>query len=106
VVSRGEPDYEFDIELIVTLPNTDLWNRYRDSAERSLKNFMFEAERLPEKDIFPWVVVSDALNHIPPAPSPYVCSNLYRRVLSCMEINTHPGSKERGSKVYWRRLPQ
>ncbi len=40
-VSRGEPDYKFDVELMIILPYTDLWNRYRDSAERSLKNFMF-----------------------------------------------------------------
>jgi hypothetical protein len=51
-VSRGEPDYEFDIELIVILPRTELWNRYRDSGERNLRNFMLEAEQMPEKDIF------------------------------------------------------
>jgi len=98
-LSRGEPDREFEVDSMVILPDTELWNICSQAAEPILFDFMKRTEELPKEKLFPFLIVSDSPTGIPPAPAICVCSNLYRRILSCVDIEIHPGSKERGPRV-------
>ena len=53
---------------------------------------MSKTESLSKDEIFPFLVCSNSLNVVPPAPDDRVCSRIYERVLSCLPLSTRPGS--------------
>jgi hypothetical protein len=91
----GQPDTEFALDSVVTLPNSDTWKLRRLAPQDPrLLELMKNIEDLPKKKLFPLLLFSEDLSLAPPPPNEARCSSLYERVLSCLDIREHPGSKK------------
>ena len=91
--AEGEPDREFEVQSIVVLPGTELWDRYRTESVGMVHEFMTKVEKAPRDEIFPFLTLSNLWHLTPPAPSEMMQARVYERVLSCLDIEDHPGSK-------------
>ena len=90
---EGEPGEEFSIEEMVILPETDLWHLYRAEAYGIVYTFMSKVESSSQDETFPFLILSAEVHLSPPAPAKEMQSRIYDRVLSCLELKDHPGSK-------------
>jgi len=65
-----------------------------------MHQFMLDTEVLPQEKLFPFFIFSDTQENIfPPAPGEAMCSRIYERVLSCVDISDRPGSKTMADRV-------
>jgi hypothetical protein len=96
---EGTPDDEFSIEEMVILPDTDLWHHYRADAWGIMDTFMSKVESSSQDDNFPFLILSAELHLSPPTPAKEMQSRIYDRVLSCLELKDHPGSKAKSNRV-------
>ena len=96
---EGEPDDEFPIEEMVILPGTELWHRYHTDSDGTMYSFMSQVESAAQGETFPFLMLSDNLSLAPPAPAVEMQSRIYERVLSCLELSSHPGNKAQVDRV-------
>ena len=87
-------DQVVDPSSVVSLPGTDSWDSYRMGAQRPVQQLMRMVELADKPDKFPWILVSKS-NRVPLEPNEATRSQLYARIVNCVEEESRPESKWR-----------
>ena len=98
MVDIRDMDPLVDPSSVVSLPGTVSWEIHQTGAPRSVQSFMRMVESANKTDKFPWILTSHS-NRVPLEPIEATRSQIYARIVNCVEEESCPESKWRQPRV-------
>jgi hypothetical protein len=92
MVDIRDMDQDVDPSWVVSLPGTVAWETHRRESPNVIKSFIDMVESAEKADKFPWILVSHS-NRVPLAPIGPIRSQVYARIVNCVEEESRPESK-------------